>query len=271
MDRKLLYFAKLANEDILPSVLRPVHAAKSRPADTDVTNPGKLSGNFIAHIRSTEVAFNKGIRGHLEANPKCTACSFYFIRIKFYEDVESKRPKWGNKAVKLNVRLQASGKHYNRKHSCNVGYWPSNSACHATGGQHSETSIHWINQNQLAVNRSIVNKVVQIRKGEWDVESGPVPMIAVAADGDGGYNNLLKGRGFYQPRTQSWCTMLNMEEGLEIPVAFATCMRSKLCSFLKAKVGVHLKSWTKTFPTHVAMGNSEKEMCKDCAQQIDGP
>ena len=295
MDRELYDLAKLANEDVLPSVLRPELAAKSSPADIDVTNPDKLSGNFIAHIGSTEVAFNKGIRAHLEANPKCmgdvildpstyckmglgvraglkcTECSFCFNRVKFYEEVESDRPKRGNKAVKLNVQFQVAltkepvGNTAIRNILAMLDIDPP--TVHAMQEMANKVGQVFteLNENQLALNRSIVSTVVRIRKGDGDVESGPAPIVVAA---DGGYNNPPKGRTFYQPGTQSWCPMFSMEEGLEIPVAFAT--RSKLCSCPEAKVGVHLKSCTKTFPTHVAMGNSEKEMGKDCAQQIDG-
>ena len=293
MEKKLFDLAKLPDEEVLPATLRPDVEKSSAECSTaqNLKHPDKLSGNFIGHIGSTETAFNRGIRENLKERPnckgdiildpatyqkmglglraglKCTECDYTHIKMKFYEEVRSE--KRGNKAVKMNIHLQVAltkepiGNSTIRSILSTLDIDPpSESSMQDMANSVGEAFID-INERQLAANRNIIGDVMKVRRG--DGESGP-PSIAVAADG--AYNNPPKGRGFYQPGTQSRCPMMCMEEGLDMPVAFAT--RSKLCSCPRAKAGIHLSSCSKTFSNHVAMGNSEKEMGKDCGEQING-
>ena len=90
--------------------------------------------------------------------------------------------------------------------------------------------------------------------------------IAVVADAV--YNNPGKGRALTQPGIQAWLPMLCVEKNMEdIPVAFSTWR--KLCSCPLKYNRVHeTGKCTKTFPSEIAMGSSEKDMGADCAFQV---
>lgn len=294
MERDLFDMVRDPEEIILPSALklRPLEAPGPSSSSLDATDSDKLSGNFISHIKTTEAIFNQCIREHLtehtdcpglvildperyvqmglglKAGLRCNLCSYKSIRMmKFYDEVEGPNKKKGPKPVKLNVQLQVAltkepiGNSAMRNIFAALDISPPSERGMQTMSNRVSSVYKDINKDQLAKNRQLVEKVMTIRQ---ERDGGETVNIAVEADG--AYNNPPKGRAFSQPGTQSWVPMICAENGIEMPVGFAT--RSKLCSCRGAKKGQHRPGCGKTFPSHVAMGNSERDMGGDCARQV---
>jgi len=255
----------------------------------------KLAGNFIAHIGSTEKHFNTCIREHLaqkadcpgeviidterymnmglgmKAALRCNQCSYRSPRVmKFYEEIDCESTKKGPIPVKLNVQLQVAlskepiGNSAMRNILATLDITPPSERGMQTMANFVSDSYKKINNEQLAKNRQLIETVMAIRN-ECEGETSPIP---IAVEADGAYNNPPKGRSFSQPGTQSWVPMICCENGLEVPVGFAT--RSKLCSCPGGNVGTHRPSHDcgKTFASETPIGNSERDMGEDCATQI---
>jgi hypothetical protein len=254
MAREFFEVVRDPEEIILPEAmkLRPLRApTPSLPPDTP---SDKLLGNFIAHINSTEVIFNKCIREHytkhgdcpgmvildperyqkmglgVKAGLKCNVCQYESATLmKFYQEVECRDKTKGPKTVKLNVQLQVAltkepiGNSAMRNILAFLDISPPSERGMQNIANRVSDSFKNINRAQLSTNRQLIKKVLTLRQ---ECTEGEKVNIAVAADG--AYNNPPKGRSFTQPGTQSWVPMFCCENGLEMPVAFAT--RSKLCS-----------------------------------------
>ena len=252
---------------------------------------GGMPGNFIANIGQTERNFNKCIREHLLQNPdcdglvvldskrylkmglgvrtglKCNTCTYMSkTTLPFYEEVCKAKNAPGPAAAKLNIQLQVGltknpiGNSAIRNILATLDIDPpSERGMQNVANDVSDVYTN-INQEQLSKNRDKIGMVMAIRNNE--------PLgnpVKIAVEADGGYNNPPKGRSFSQPATQSWMPMFCSEKGLELPVALAT--KSKLCS--RCNMGFDCgKSCTRDFPLNTAMGSSEREMAKNCAEEV---
>ncbi len=116
-----------------------------------------------------------------------------------------------------------------------------------------------LSAEQLQENQKVVNKVMSIWCNEHLVSAAKIAVVA-----DNAYHKPVKDRAFTQRGTQAWLPMLCAEKNMEdIPVVFSTWR--KLCSCpLKYNKMHETGKCTKTFPSQIAMGSSEKDMCRLC-------
>lgn len=254
-----------------------------------------MSGNFIANFKETEMNFNKCVKEHLAQEPscegivrfdsnryikrglgirsglRCTVCDYKSTGIMaFYEEVVQKdesKGRQGRPAAKLNVQLQVAltktpiGNSAFRNILSTLDIDPPSERGMQDVANRVSREFTKLNEDQLAQNREKVGTIMGIRQNATSECQAKILVEADAA-----YNNPPKGRSFSQPGTQSWMPMFCGEKGLEVPVAFAT--KSKLCPKCKWGKDCHDPSCTKDFQKNVAMGQAEKDMGRDCAEQV---
>jgi hypothetical protein len=248
-----------------------------------------LQGNFIINIPILEHNFNSCYQDHRETSPECHGlltfdpncrkwgpgmlsamlvcckCSYTSNFLKYYEEVTvTGRRNQGRLSSKVGVQMQVAtskqpiGNAALRRILASCDISPGTSSGMQKASNRVMDKLIVIDEEQLADNRRYVKATMRARTGEDE------PAVLVEADNS--YNSFPKGRGFYQPGTQTWQPVFSAEPGLNLPIAMGTA--SKLCSCVVGQGQQHRPDCTNNYNMDRPIGNAELDLAKDSALKI---